>query len=612
MTFNGINPRNLFLSPKIHVIAIILLSVLVLFHNLGNESLRPLDEAKWGQISREMVRTGDWLTPRIEGKIFQHKPPLRMWLNSAAFILFGENEFSLRFWSVLSGTGIILLTYLFSYLLFQNSLLSLASSLVLLLSPVFVFEYLRIGDEHATFTLLLMLCLYLFWLGRQKKKFFYISSVFLGLAFLDYGFGALFAPAIILIYLAVTKEIKEYGLKMWLAYLLIFLAVALPWHIYQYNANQVNFFKIYLGEISYYFNADIIRTNSGWVNFLGRDFSNRMAGAIDASFFRGPDFYLNVLRFAFFPWWVVLAVSLATSASMAVLSLLRRKKVPASREEVFIGIWIMVILSVLFLFGDKMSWRIYCLFPVLAILTARSLAWFFKKGWGGFAALAAIASLVVLYQFRILLPVCLGPSCIGHIELYGFPKSAGQLLLNDFVPRYSVTAILFVFISSGFYFFAKDKKIRLFRLISGIILVLYLSFIGINNFCSFFYHNKTRSDIDLVVREIRGLPQVTDLVVYDPVLYAMKKGLIAPEYSLGGAAAGRAGKHRWDSYYYITGLGINEEFVEKSADFMKLFKTKRTNTAFLVNRDSWEKIKKEGPGLLPRSFLERGDYVLIL
>jgi 4-amino-4-deoxy-L-arabinose transferase-like glycosyltransferase len=41
--------------------------------------LRPLvmpDEGRYGEIGRWMLISGDWLTPRLNGLPFFHKPPL--------------------------------------------------------------------------------------------------------------------------------------------------------------------------------------------------------------------------------------------------------------------------------------------------------------------------------------------------------------------------------------------------------------------------------------------------------------------------------------------------------------------------------------------------------
>jgi len=62
-------------------------------------SLRPIavpDEGRYGEISRWMQVSGDWLTPRLNGLPFFHKPPLLHWLEAASLTLFGVSEWALR------------------------------------------------------------------------------------------------------------------------------------------------------------------------------------------------------------------------------------------------------------------------------------------------------------------------------------------------------------------------------------------------------------------------------------------------------------------------------------------------------------------------------------
>src|SRR5256885_8164939 len=43
--------------------AVVALAVWTLFYQLGQGSLEDWDEATYGQVAREMVQRGDWLTP---------------------------------------------------------------------------------------------------------------------------------------------------------------------------------------------------------------------------------------------------------------------------------------------------------------------------------------------------------------------------------------------------------------------------------------------------------------------------------------------------------------------------------------------------------------------
>lgn len=61
--------------------------------------VRPLwepDEGRYAEIPREMLATGDWLTPRLNGVLYFEKPPLQYWLSALSMKLFGANGAAAR------------------------------------------------------------------------------------------------------------------------------------------------------------------------------------------------------------------------------------------------------------------------------------------------------------------------------------------------------------------------------------------------------------------------------------------------------------------------------------------------------------------------------------
>lgn len=65
-------------------------------------------EARYAEIARIMVETGDWVTPWFDyGVPFWGKPPLSFWITAASFKLFGINEFAARFPHWLAGWVVV-------------------------------------------------------------------------------------------------------------------------------------------------------------------------------------------------------------------------------------------------------------------------------------------------------------------------------------------------------------------------------------------------------------------------------------------------------------------------------------------------------------------------
>jgi 4-amino-4-deoxy-L-arabinose transferase-like glycosyltransferase len=83
------------------------------FATLGVRPLVRADESRYAEISREMVASGDWVTPRLNGFKYFEKPPLQYWMTALAFEAFGLSEWAARLWTALTGFLAILATWYF-------------------------------------------------------------------------------------------------------------------------------------------------------------------------------------------------------------------------------------------------------------------------------------------------------------------------------------------------------------------------------------------------------------------------------------------------------------------------------------------------------------------
>ena len=88
--------RERFSSHYLPVSLLVLVAAFVLLWKLGAGSLAAWDEAIYAQVSKEMARGNDWLTPRWEYQLWFEKPPLFMWITALCYRLFGVSEFWAR------------------------------------------------------------------------------------------------------------------------------------------------------------------------------------------------------------------------------------------------------------------------------------------------------------------------------------------------------------------------------------------------------------------------------------------------------------------------------------------------------------------------------------
>lgn len=66
-------------------------------------------EGMFAEPAREMVLTGDWVTPRMNGQPFLTKPPLMYWLPAALFSFTGPTEYA-RIWPAIAALGTVAVT----------------------------------------------------------------------------------------------------------------------------------------------------------------------------------------------------------------------------------------------------------------------------------------------------------------------------------------------------------------------------------------------------------------------------------------------------------------------------------------------------------------------
>jgi len=82
---------------------VFIISAIIWFALLGYRDLIEPDEARYAETPREMVVSGDWLTPRLNGFKYFEKPPLQYWLTAVNYELFGVSNASARLWLVTGG-----------------------------------------------------------------------------------------------------------------------------------------------------------------------------------------------------------------------------------------------------------------------------------------------------------------------------------------------------------------------------------------------------------------------------------------------------------------------------------------------------------------------------
>jgi len=216
------------------VFGLVSLFLVVYLLPLNVRELSAPDEMRYGEIAREMLATGNFIAPRLDGLRYFEKPAGGYVLNAAAMALFGETNFAVRLMSALStglsalGVGWLVHRY------FNTQTAVLAAFIFLTCCEVLGVGTFSVLDSMLSCCLTLSLCCFYAALTTTKKQrlgFLAASGVFAGGAFLVKGFVALVVVVIVIVpFLALRRQWKDLFTLSWLPLLTAFL-VALPWSV---------------------------------------------------------------------------------------------------------------------------------------------------------------------------------------------------------------------------------------------------------------------------------------------------------------------------------------------------------------------------------------------
>jgi 4-amino-4-deoxy-L-arabinose transferase-like glycosyltransferase len=327
-------------------LALLFLSfVLLYFSALGTMPLLEPDEGRYAEIPREMLATGDFVTPHLNGVAYLEKPPLFYWGNALMLRLLGENEFAARSFTALVSVIGILLTYWMGTLL-SGWRTGLFSAIVLSTS-LYYYVIGRINTLDMTLAVVLVLAIfpaYLYLSGKRESRWYlHLSYGAAGLAFLAKGLvGVVFPAAILTCWLVFSRRHREILRAVSIPGLLLFFAVALPWVLLVQRRNP-DFLQFF------------------FVHEQFQRFATRIHHHVEPFWY-----FLPVVAGGFAPWIAFLR--------RVVLAVRSGAETYLERESlVFLLSWILFILLFFSVSQSKLPTYVAPIFPPLAVLFGRGL-----------------------------------------------------------------------------------------------------------------------------------------------------------------------------------------------------------------------------------------------
>ena len=351
------------------MILVLALAAVIYFAGLSGYPLLDPDEGRYAEIPREMLESGDFITPRLNYVKYFEKPPLFYWSVAGSMALFGQKEWAVRIVPALAGFLTVLLIMALGKRFFGMRTGVMAGWVYTTSMVPLILARLPIID--GLFSLLLTATWGAWWsgyvapAGHIKRLWFCAAWAFMGLACMTKGIAAIaLTGLIILAFIILRRDFRALRAMAWIPGLLIFAIIVLPWHLAVNSRNP---------EFAHYYFV---------VQHFGRLMSEEHSR---------PFWYFLVIFPAGMLFWTALffpsmvnALKRAVNAIKLPLNLRREKderggsgettngdrKAGESEGVLFLVIWVLAVVGLFSLSRGKLVPYILPGYPAMALLIA--------------------------------------------------------------------------------------------------------------------------------------------------------------------------------------------------------------------------------------------------
>lgn len=339
------------------IILLLLLLVLVKAFLIDQVHVRPLndyDEARYAEVAKNVLKTGDVLVPMAGGpdepqhivtarlandvplNPFFWKPPLVVWLQALCMRLIGASELAARLPSLFASIGILVVLYKLMHEYKIKEIIAVALTATYAVS--YDFSYLAIqGTTDALLCFLGTLTAFCAHKDqRYQRRYTYIAAAATGFAVLTKSVAAFWIP---LLYFAIILLRKTATARLFIIYITTAIVIGAPWFIFMY---------IQFGDI-----------------FITRHFLfNLKGGAEQGHNFAPPQWYLTYMMDMWKP-----VIFFTPLIIFTVIQTFRKKDL----RMLPLLVWVLLIIVPFSIVGSKVWWYVYPLWPPFILLTAFSI-----------------------------------------------------------------------------------------------------------------------------------------------------------------------------------------------------------------------------------------------
>ncbi len=277
----------------------LVLTAILYLSTAGNRAVIDYDEGHHAQAALHMVRSGDWVTPYVNGVRFLEKPPLMYWLTAASLRAFGISEFALRMPTALGVAALAWLITLMALRVSGERAAIIAGLCTACSVGTYLFTRETLHDIWLVLFITLAMYAFLQWYldpRRSLRHALLFYAALAGAVMSKSLVGVAFPVGIVAVFFLLAREWPRWRTLHIVPGSLLFLALAVPWHWMAALRNQGFLYSFFVNE--------------QFLRFLGKH-DPPVLWSLPLS-----TFWLLILVW-FFPWTVFLPAAFAASRKSA-------------------------------------------------------------------------------------------------------------------------------------------------------------------------------------------------------------------------------------------------------------------------------------------------------
>jgi len=237
-------------NRKFMWIALFVAALLIMYLvPLGAHPLLEPDEGRYSEIPREMVESGNYVTPMLNYIKYFEKPAVLYWMNAASFHVFGQNEFAARFPVAVCAILGAIVTALLGAFIFNRRSGLLAGMITGFSLLYFAVGTLNVTDMPVAFFMTLALAAFYAGHIRQNRRWYLLFYAAMAAALLTKGLIGIVLPAgIIFWYIIFTRKWKLFLEALYIPGIILFFVLSVPWFYAVCKANSDFFYFFFIRE----------------------------------------------------------------------------------------------------------------------------------------------------------------------------------------------------------------------------------------------------------------------------------------------------------------------------------------------------------------------------